>query len=113
VRRVPTYKFFGPHLGVLYGRYDLLDLLRAYKVRPAGDQPPDKFETGTKNHEGMAGTTAAVNYLADLGAELGATFAEDFPGFSGRRLQLKATRAAIRTYERPLLRAGRYRAAGS
>ncbi len=54
--RVPTYKFFGPHMGVLYGRYDLLDRLRAYKVRPAGNQPPDKFETGAKNHEGLAVT---------------------------------------------------------
>jgi cysteine desulfurase family protein (TIGR01976 family) len=98
-----AYKFFGPHMGVLYGRYDLLDRLRAYKVRPASDQPPDKFETGTKNHEGMAGTAAAVNYLADLGAELGASFAGDLPGFTGRRLQLKAAMVAIRAYERPLV----------
>ncbi len=90
-------------MGVLYGRYDLLDRLRAYKVRPASNQPPDKFETGTKNHEGMAGTMAAVNYLADLGAELGASFAGDFPGFTGRRLQLKTALAAIRAYERPLV----------
>jgi cysteine desulfurase family protein (TIGR01976 family) len=97
-----AYKFFGPHQGVLYGRYDLLDQLRAYKVRPAENHPPDKFETGTKNHEGMAGTTAAVNYLADLGAEFGAPFVREFPGFSGRRLHLKTAMAAIRAYERPL-----------
>jgi selenocysteine lyase/cysteine desulfurase len=89
-------------MGVLYGRYNLLDRLRAYKVRPAGEQPPDKFETGTKNHEGMAGTMAAVNYLADLGAEFGPTFAGDYPAFSGRKLQLKTALAAIRAYERPL-----------
>src|SRR5512137_108977 len=98
-----AYKFFGPHMGVLYGRYDLLDHLRAYKVRPAGNQPPDKFETGTKNHEGLAGTAAAINYLADLGTELGASFAGDYPDFSGRRLQLKTALAAIRAYERPLV----------
>jgi cysteine desulfurase family protein (TIGR01976 family) len=98
-----AYKFFGPHMGVLYGRYDLLDRLRAYKVRPAGDQPPDKFETGTKNHEGLAGTAAAINYLADLGAELGAPFARDYLDFSGRKLQLKAAMAAVRAYERPLV----------
>jgi cysteine desulfurase family protein (TIGR01976 family) len=98
-----AYKFFGPHMGVLYGRYGLLDRLRAYKVRPAGNQPPDKFETGTKNHEGMAGTTAAINYLADLGAELGAPFGGDYPDFSGRKLQLKTAMAAIRAYERPLV----------
>ena len=57
-------------MGALYGRYELLDRLRAYKVRPADDVPPHKFETGTKNHEGLAGTTAAINYLADLGAEV-------------------------------------------
>ena len=89
-------------MGVLYGRYDLLDRLRAYKVRPAGNQPPDKFESGTKNHEGMAGTAAAVNYLADLGAELGAPFAGQYPEFEGRRLHLKTAMAAIRAYERPL-----------
>jgi selenocysteine lyase/cysteine desulfurase len=104
VYRVPTYKFLGPHQGALYGRYDLLDrLLQAYKVRPAGDQPPDKFETGTKNHEGMAGVTAAVNYLADLGAEFGAPFADQYPGFEGRRLHLKTAMAAVRAYERPLV----------
>jgi selenocysteine lyase/cysteine desulfurase len=55
------------------------------------------------NHEGLAGTAAAINYLADLGAELGASFAVDFPGFAGRRLQLKAAMAAVRAYERPLV----------
>jgi len=102
VCRVPQYKFFGPHQGVLYGRYDLLERLRAYKVRPAENHPPDKFETGTKNHEGMAGTTAAINYLASLGAEFGAPFAEQYPGVEGRRLHLKTAMAAIRAYERPL-----------
>jgi selenocysteine lyase/cysteine desulfurase len=98
-----AYKFFGPHSGALYGRYELLDRLRAYKVRPAGNQPPDKFEMGTKNHEGLAGVTAAVNYLADLGAEFSAPFADQYPGFEGRRLHLKTAMAAIRAYERPLV----------
>jgi selenocysteine lyase/cysteine desulfurase len=102
VFRVPKYKFFAPHAGVLYGRYELLDRLRAHKVRPAEDVPPHKFETGTKNHEGLAGTTAAINYLADLGAEFGAPFAEQYPGFEGRRLHLKTAMASIRAYERPL-----------
>ena len=99
---VSQYKFFGPHLGALYGRYELLDQLQAYKVRPAEEVPPHKFETGTKNHEGLAGTTAAINYLADLGAEFGAPFADRYPGFEGRRLHLKTAMAAIRAYERPL-----------
>jgi cysteine desulfurase family protein (TIGR01976 family) len=62
-----SYKFFGPHMGMLYGKYDLLDRLPAYKVRPAGDQPPYKFETGTQNHEGIAGVLGAVEYLEWLG----------------------------------------------
>jgi selenocysteine lyase/cysteine desulfurase len=66
-----AYKFFGPHQGVLYGRYELLDDLPAYKVRPADERPPGKFETGTGNFEGMAGTTAAVNYLASVASALG------------------------------------------
>jgi len=89
-------------MGALYGRYELLDRLQAYKVRPADDVPPHKFETGTKNHEGLAGTTAAINYLADLGAEFGGPFEEDFSNFTGRRLHLKTAMAAVRAYERPL-----------
>jgi selenocysteine lyase/cysteine desulfurase len=89
-------------VGVLYGRYELLGRLRAYKVRPADDVPPHKFETGTKNHEGLAGTTAAINYLADLGAEFGGSFSDEYPGFEERRLHLKTAMAAIRAYERPL-----------
>ena len=66
-----SYKFFGPHMGMLYGKYDLLDRLPAYKVRPAGDQPPYKFETGTQNHEGIAGVLGAVDYLQWLGETFG------------------------------------------
>lgn len=66
-----SYKFFGPHMGMLYGKYDLLDRLPAYKVRPAGDQPPYKFETGTQNHEGIAGVLGAVEYLQWLGETFG------------------------------------------
>jgi cysteine desulfurase family protein (TIGR01976 family) len=61
-----AYKFFGPHVGVLWGRREHLERLRAYKVRPAGNQAPDKFETGTQNHEGIAGARAAVEYLSSL-----------------------------------------------
>jgi cysteine desulfurase family protein (TIGR01976 family) len=60
------YKIFGPHLGILYGRRDLLSSLKPYKVRPASDALPYAFETGTMNHEGFAGWVAAVAYLAEL-----------------------------------------------
>jgi cysteine desulfurase family protein (TIGR01976 family) len=61
------YKIFGPHLGIVFGRRELLSSLRPYKVRPADDALPYAFETGTQNHEGFAGWIAAVEYLASLG----------------------------------------------
>ncbi len=97
-----VYKFYGPHLGVLYGKYELLDQLPAYKVRPADDQPPHKFETGTQNHEGIAGAQAAVEYLAALGAKYGEPFAGSFQHLQGRRRQLKSALAAIKEYEKNL-----------
>jgi selenocysteine lyase/cysteine desulfurase len=96
------YKFFGPHSGTLWGRYELLERLNAYKVRPAGNLPPDKFETGTQAHEAQAGVLAAIDYLAELGEECGVPFAADYPGFSGRRLALKQAMSAIQGYERSL-----------
>jgi cysteine desulfurase family protein (TIGR01976 family) len=66
-----AYKFFGPHLGILYGKYDLLDRLTAYKVRPAGNLPPDKFETGTQSFESIAATLGVMEYLAWLGTTFG------------------------------------------
>ncbi|HNT76848.1 MAG TPA: cysteine desulfurase-like protein [Anaerolineae bacterium] len=94
-----AYKFFGPHEGVLYGKYALLDRLRAYKVRPAPALPPGKYETGTQNHEGIAGTLAAVGYLADIGRQFGAPFVARFPGLSGRPLDLKTGMTVLREYD--------------
>jgi cysteine desulfurase family protein (TIGR01976 family) len=88
-----AYKFFGPHVGVLWGRYDLLERLTAYKVRPASDRPPDKFETGTLNHEGIAGALGAVEYLESLAPG---------PGGGTRRERLVAAMDAIAAYEREL-----------
>jgi cysteine desulfurase family protein (TIGR01976 family) len=62
-----AYKFFGPHTGVLFGKHELLEGIAAYKVRPASDEPPDKWETGTQSFESLAGVRAAVDYLASLG----------------------------------------------
>ncbi len=99
-----AYKFFAPHIAVVWGRYDLLDALPAYKVRPAENEPPHKFEQGTGNFEGMAGVTAAINYLADVGNRYGQSFAEKYraAGFSGRRLMLKQAMAVISAYEQNL-----------
>ena len=101
-----SYKFFGPHAGALYGRYELLDELTAYKVRPAPDDPPDKFETGTQNHEGIAGMLGAVEYLEWVGKTFGGDYLEKYgERYQGRRLHLKQAMADIRAYEYELSRA--------
>ena len=95
-----AYKWFGPHVGVLYGKAGVLDHLPAYKVRPAHD----RFETGTPNYEGIAGTLAATDYLRDVGRDYG-----DVAGAPGaaeaseRRRELVAAMVAIAAYERGLV----------
>ena len=96
------YKFFGPHQGVLWGRLELLNQLEAYKVRPADEVAPGNFETGTQSHEGQAATLGTIDYLVWLGATMGTEFQSDFPGFSGRRLQLHAAMQAMQQYEQEL-----------
>ena len=61
------YKFFGPHMGALYGKRHHLQSFKPYKVRPCSDQLPDRWESGTQIHELIAGIGAAVEYLAELG----------------------------------------------
>jgi cysteine desulfurase family protein (TIGR01976 family) len=101
-----SYKFFGPHMGVLYGRYDLLDQLTAYKVRPAPKDPPGKFETGTGNFEGMCGVLGALEYIEWVGKTFGEEFVERYSAdYSGRRMIFKQGMSAIRSYEFELSRA--------
>ena len=77
-----AYKFYGPHIGVLYGRADLLGALDFPKLVPAPDSAPERAETGTQNHEGIAAAAAAVDFLASLASgatrreRLGAAYAE-------------------------------------
>jgi cysteine desulfurase family protein (TIGR01976 family) len=97
------YKFFGPHLGVMYGRLNLLQSLPAYKVRPAGDEPPDKWETGTQTHEAIAGLVGTLAYLATLGREHLSLLAPAFPLLNGESLELHVAFAAIQAYERQLI----------
>lgn len=102
---VSAYKFFGPHMGMLFGKYEHLDRLRAFKVRPAPKDPPGKFETGTQNHEGIAGVLGAIEYLASIGENDGSK-AESFTGqYDGRKLLLKAALHAIQTEELGLSKA--------
>jgi cysteine desulfurase family protein (TIGR01976 family) len=102
-----AYKFFGPHVGILYGKHDLLEKLFAYKVRPATNKLPGKFETGTQNHEGIAGVLGALEYFEWIGKEFGSehveALAEDH--YHGRRMELKKGMTAIRAYEFELGRA--------
>jgi cysteine desulfurase family protein, VC1184 subfamily len=88
------YKFFAPHMGALYGKREHLARLRPYKVRPASDAIPDRWETGTKNHEGLAGVTAAIEYLAELGQRITPA--------TTRRAALVQAMEAIKAYERGL-----------
>ena len=102
-----AYKFFGTHSGILYGKHDLLEQLFAYKVRPASNHLPYKFETGTQNHEGISGVLGAIEYFEWLGKEFGnedgARLAKE--GYTGRRLELKKGMLALRAYEFELNRA--------
>jgi cysteine desulfurase family protein (TIGR01976 family) len=86
------YKFFGPHLGVLAAHRTLLESWTPYKVIPAPDDAPDRWETGTQNHEGLAGLTAAVDYLAGLAGDTGVA----------RRERISASFRAIAEHERML-----------
>jgi cysteine desulfurase family protein (TIGR01976 family) len=100
-----SYKFFGPHAGILYGKYEHLDQLKAYKVRPAPEDPPGKWMTGTQNHEGIAGVLGALEYLEWVGENFGEDFQEKYAGrYQGRALKLKQAMSAIRAYEFELSR---------
>jgi cysteine desulfurase family protein (TIGR01976 family) len=87
-----AYKFFGPHVGILYGKRQLLEELPAYKVRPCPETLPDRWMTGTQNFAAIAGTGAAVEYLAGIGRSLGES--------GDRRACLRRAFAAIEDYER-------------
>jgi len=90
-----TYKFFGPHVGVLFGTREHLQRLTPFKVRANTNEIPYRWEQGTLNHEGIAGITACVEYLAEIGRRLS-------PQVSSRRAALEAAFEAIVPYERAL-----------
>ena len=101
-----AYKFFGPHVGILFGKRDLLEELFAYKVRPATNHLPGKFETGTQNHEGIAGVLGALEYFEWIAKNFGGDYDHlSRDGYDGRRLALKKALNAIRAYEFELSRA--------
>jgi cysteine desulfurase family protein (TIGR01976 family) len=90
-----SYKFFGPHMGILYGKREHLERLQPYKVRANANAVPHRWEWGTLNHECIAGITACVDYLADLGRQVD-------PSVATRRAALLAAYSAIQQHERAL-----------
>lgn len=91
-----AYKFFGPHAGILYGKAEHLRRLTPHKVRPAKDTLPYRWETGTQNHEGMAGIAAAVAHFQEIGERSG-EMVEELP-----RAAILAGMEAIRKHEQGL-----------
>lgn len=89
-----AYKFFGPHLGIQWGRRELLESLPAYKLRPAPDGLPGRWMTGTQSHEAICGARAAVEYIAQIGREV--AHVQDLRG------ALAAAYQAIGTHERAM-----------
>ncbi len=87
-----AYKFFGPHIGILYGKRALLESIQPYKLRPAPDDLPGRWMTGTQSHEAIMGAKAAVDYLAAMSDG------------TDRRTGLRETMAAIEVYENELMR---------
>jgi cysteine desulfurase family protein (TIGR01976 family) len=90
-----SYKFFGPHMGVFYGKREHLKRLHPYKVRANTNESPYRWEWGTLNHEGIAGITACVDYIADIGRRIN-------PSVPSRRAAILAAYEEIVKYERGL-----------
>ncbi len=97
-----AYKFFGPHLGVLYGKQERLEALRTLKVQPQDESSPARFETGTLNHEGIAGAAEAIEFLADVGRHHSPPGLHDSQTESERRRSIIRGVLAMEEHEQPL-----------
>jgi cysteine desulfurase family protein (TIGR01976 family) len=98
-----AYKFFGPHVGIMYARREATGMLEPLRLRTQEQEPPFIWETGTQNHEGMAGAAAAVDFIADIGARHEALADDRLPaGLKGRRRAVVAGMLAAEAYEQPL-----------
>ena len=104
-----TYKFFGPHMGVLYGKREHLKTLHPYRVRPNTDNIPNCWEWGTLNHECIAGIRACVDYWEELGRRVETGLATSLlegraqPALSARRSAILAAHEAIHQHERAMM----------
>lgn len=97
-----AYKFMGPHQGVLWGRREVLDQLHAYQLRPAPQEIPGNFETGTPSFELMAGTTAAVDYYDWIGGSMARDYLSSYDAFDGRRQRVHAAMALLFDHEKAI-----------
>lgn len=97
-----AYKFFGPHIGVLFGKYEMMDKLKTLRVTTQETVPPWKFETGTLNQEGIAGAAEAVEFITDMGKKHKTNFSDEFPGCTERRKNIIRGMRAVEEYEQPL-----------
>ncbi|MFA4965073.1 MAG: cysteine desulfurase-like protein [Thermoleophilia bacterium] len=98
-----AYKFFGPHVGLLYARRDATARLEPVRLRTQEPEPPSVWETGTLNHEGLAGTAAAIEFIADLGERHLGMVRDRLPaGLTGRRRAVVAGMLAAEAHEQPL-----------
>jgi len=89
-----AYKFYGPHIGILYGRRELLEAVDVPRLDPAPNTSPERLETGTQNHEGIVGAAAAVDFIASL------TAADSTPGLTSRTQRRQALRQSFQTLRR-------------
>jgi cysteine desulfurase family protein (TIGR01976 family) len=99
-----AYKFFGPHLGLLYGKTELLTHLKPHKVRPARDTIPHSWETGTQNHEGLSGLNGVALYLESLARRFGGAYYDEYVsrGYGVGTLPFKMAMRVIQEYEKTL-----------
>lgn len=98
-----AYKFFGPHMGVMYAKYETLEKIKTLRVLADDNtMPPEKFETGTPNFEHICGCAAAVDFIADIGQKHEEYFQDELKGLSGKRKDIVAGMLAIDAYEEPM-----------
>lgn len=97
-----AYKFFGPHIGVLYSKQERLEKLRALKVSAQKDVVPEKFETGTLNHEGLAGAAEAIEFIADAGAKNLELVSDSESHLNDRRKKIIAGVRVFEEHEMPM-----------
>ncbi len=97
-----AYKFFGPHIGVLYSKSERMDVLKTLKVSAQKNHAPDKFETGTLNHEAIAGAAEAIEFIADIGSKHPEYLKEGHSQNSPRRNNIICGMMALEDYEIPL-----------